>query len=97
MERRTMRVIVKEKPSTLCATCSHALRAEDEHGRLLLSRCNAGSATSLVVRSNVTTCNEYDFAYGGEAWKYKEIAWIIEVSKTRKFLGFRPPKPKQND
>lgn len=91
-----MKFTIRRKSDSLCENCSHSLRAHDTHGRLLISQCTAFGAENVHVRGDVAKCKSYSFRYSDD-WQFREKAWILQVSKTREFMGFRPPKKDKDE
>lgn len=87
-----MSFTMKEIPKTLCETCAH--------GKVAVSTTTGTVTECRATRSDrrvegVVKCTSYSYQYGSAPFEMKECAWIIEVTKENKFIGFRPPSPRK--
>lgn len=85
-----MSVKVQPVALGLCGTCSAShVFVEGDRQRMI---CGATYGAPLELRSLVSSCNSYYEKGRTSKNDFEEIATIIRVDKSGRFIGFKGPK-----
>lgn len=80
---------IKQTPETLCVTCENGTVAHSHSGSVTI-RCGA-FRTGPQPPQPVSSCSGYEFKYDSPTYAMEKAAWIVEVNKASKFIGFKQP------
>lgn len=80
--------IQPEASQHLCRKCSSGTVAENESGRIVTQCEYIKSPIPFLV----TRCTSFQDRTDVDQWTFEKIAWHIDVNKKGEFIGFKPPK-----